>query len=127
MTLAIVAVDGERLARAHPERPLIVILRRHRQLREQVERVCKRLVECQVKSRFALRLEERLNALLLEEARAFEEVLRFTVDNIEDCAAKAEHLRWLLNEGDSGLEDADWSLLLQSFVDPAPVVAGAFS
>ena len=54
-------------------------------------------------------------------------MLRCAVESIEDCATKATHLRWLLNEGDSGLEDADWNLLLQSFVDPTPVGAGAFS
>jgi hypothetical protein len=92
-----------------------------------VERLCRRLVECETENRFSARLEMRLNELLAQEEHARDEMLRFAVESIEDCAAKATHLRWLLNEGDSGLEDADWNLLLQSFVDPTPVGAGAFS
>jgi hypothetical protein len=127
MTLAVVTFNGERFEDPIAERPLITILRRHRQLREQVERLCRRLVECETENRFSARLEMRLNELLAQEEHARDEMLRFAVESIEDCAAKATHLRWLLNEGDSGLEDADWNLLLQSFVDPTPVGAGAFS
>jgi hypothetical protein len=127
MALAIVTLNGERLEDPIAERPLIAILRRHRQLREQVERLCRRLVECESENRFSARLEMRLNELLAQEGHARGEMLRFAVESIEDCAAKAQHLRWLLNEGDSGLEDADWNLLLQSFVNRTAVAAGAFS
>ena len=127
MALAVVTSNGERLEEPIAERPLIAILQRHRQLREQVERLCRRLVEYETESRFSARLEIRLNELLAQEEQARDEMLRFAVESIEDCAAKAEHLRCLLNEGDSGLEDADWHLLLQSFVNRTAVAAGAFS
>jgi hypothetical protein len=127
MALAVVANNGERLEDPVADRPLVTILRRHRQLREQVEGLCQRLIECETQNRFSARLELRLNELLAQEEHARREMLRFAVKSIEDCAAKAAHLRWLLNEGDSGLDDADWNLLLQSFVDPTPVAAGAFS
>ncbi|RWO94197.1 MAG: hypothetical protein EOQ98_31855 [Mesorhizobium sp.] len=126
MALAVVTFNGERLEDPIAERPLIATLRRHRQLREQVERLCRRLVECETESRLSARLEMRLNELLTQEEHARDEMLRFAVESIEDCAAKAEHLRWLLNEGDSGLEDADWHLLLQSFVNRTPAAACAF-
>lgn len=127
MVLAVVANSGERLEDPVADRPLVTILKRHRQLREQVERLCRRLIECETQSRFSARLEMRLNELLAQEEHARDEMLRFAVESIEDCAAKAEHLSWLLDEGDSGLEDADWHLLLQSFVKQAPVAARASS
>ncbi|MER8953334.1 hypothetical protein NKH98_11450 [Mesorhizobium sp. M0833] len=125
MVLAVVAINGDRVEDPVAERPLITMLKRHRQLREQVEHLCQRLVDCETESRASARLEMRLNELLAQEEHARDELLRFAVESIEDCAAKAEHLRWLLNKGDSGLEDADWNLLLQSFVDRTPVGAGA--
>lgn len=127
MPLTILTPNDERLEDPISERPLITTLRRHRQLREQVERLCRRLVECETESRFSARLEMRLNELLAQEGHTRNEMLRFAVESIEDCSAKADHLRWLLSEGDSGLEDADWNLLLQSFVHRPEVTAGAFS
>jgi hypothetical protein len=127
MALAVVTFNGERLEYPIADRPLITVLRRHRQLREQVERLCRRLVECETETRFSARLEMRLNELLAQEEHARDEMLRFPVESVDDCAAKAAHLRWLLNEGDSGLEDTDWNLLLQSFVARSRVAAGAFS
>lgn len=124
MALAVITFNGERLEDPIAERPLTTILLRHRQLREQVERLCRRLVECERESRFSARLEMRRNELLAQEEHARDEMLQFAVESIEDCAAKAEHLRWLLNER---LEDADWNLLLQSFVNSTPLAAGAFS
>ncbi len=115
MTLAIVATDGALVDGLAAERPLLTTLRRHRQLRERIEFVCRQLVEWETESRLAARLEMRLNDLFVQEEHARDEMLRFPVNSLEDCAAKVNHLRWLLNEGESGLEDEDWTLILRSF------------
>jgi len=115
MALAVVAIDGVQIDELPAERPLMTMLLRHRRVREQVECLCRRLVELETEGRLAARLENRLNELFAQEQYARDEMLRFPVESLEDCAAKVDHLRWLLKGGESGLDDTDWAVVLQSF------------
>lgn len=108
--------DGISVESLHQTTPIMIALKRHWQTRHEISCIVAIHDEFEQSGRDCSQLEERLVAAIGAEQSARMAVLQIPVANIQDVAAKADHMHSLLLEGDEALDRSELGMLLRSLI-----------